>query len=146
MMVASQHDRSYFATANHFIEAERNVHSSHSILIKDARLCSYYQLVLFRIAYPIIIIQILTASIDVDTFHSCMVCLYQVFMFSTQANPSERAITVVKELRSHNVFYIARPDESVFLVYTVAGDFFYSGVVDRFHKGVSIVKEIGASG
>ena len=67
-------------------------------------------------------------------------------MFPTQANPSERTIAVVKELGTHDVFYVARPDEAVFFIHAIARDFFYSGIINRFHKGVSIIKEISSAG
>src|SRR3712207_6559298 len=38
VVVAAQHDGAYLALAHHLIESQGDVHSSHRILIKDARL------------------------------------------------------------------------------------------------------------
>ena len=96
--------------------------------------------------YPIVVVKILSAPVDVDTFHSRMVCFYQIFVFATQANPSERTVAVVKELGSHNILDITWPDKSVFFINTIIGDFFYSGIVYGFHKRISIIKEISSAG
>ena len=145
-MVSSQHDRTYFAPADHLIETEGYVHSPNCILIQNTCLCTHHELILFGIPYPVVIVKILTAPIDVDTFHSCVVCFYQIFVFATQANPSERTVAIIKELGSHNIFNIAWPDKSVLFINTITGNFFYSGIVYSFHEGVSIIKEISSAG
>ena len=146
MVISSQHNRAYFTPANHLIEMEGYLHSSNCILIKNTCLCTHHELILFCIPYPIIVVQILTAPIDVDTLHSRMVCFYQIFVFTTQADPPERTVAVIKELGSHNIFDITRPDKSVFFINTIIGDFFYSGIVYGFHERVSIIKEISSAG
>ena len=113
---------------------------------KPVRVDKEHELILFGIPYPVVIVKILTAPIDVDTFHSCVVCFYQIFVFATQANPSERTVAIIKELGSHNIFNIAWPDKSVLFINTITGDFFYSGIVYGFHEGVSIIKEISSAG
>ena len=54
VMVASQHDGADFSVAYHLIEAQGYSHASHGILIKDTRLRADYQIVLLRIANPIV--------------------------------------------------------------------------------------------
>lgn len=66
----------------------------------------------------------------------------QIFRLAAQADPTERAIAVIKELRSHDIFDIARPNEAVLIINAVLGDFRYTGIKDSFHERVAIVKEI----
>ena len=143
VMVASQHDGADFSVAYHLIEAQGYIHASHGILIKDTRLRADYQIVLLRIANPIVVIQILPATCGVDTFHRRTVGLHQVFMFSTEAHPAERTITIIKQFRSHYVFHIAGKDEAV-LIISVPSNFAHAGIVDGFHEGVTIIEEVRA--
>ena len=142
-MVASQHDGADLSLAHHFIEAQSYIHTSHGILIKNTSLRADYQIVLLRITNPIVVIQILPATCRVGTFHRRTVGLHQVFMFSTEAHPAERTITIIKQFRSHNVFHIAGEDEAV-LIISVPSDFAHTGIVDGFHEGVPIIEEVRA--
>lgn len=40
---------------------------------------------------------------------------------------------------------IGWPDETVFLIYSVPGNFLYTGIVDGFHKRVSVVEKVSAA-
>ena len=145
MMIAAQHDRSYFSPPYHFIETEGDIHSSYGILIENTCLSTYYQPVLFGVAYPVIIIQILSPSIDINALHCGTVRFYQIFVPTAQTYPSEGAIAIIKELGSHDIFYITRPYKSVFLINSIAGNLFHSGIINRFHKGVAIIEEVSAA-
>ena len=141
-MIASQHNRSNFTIAYHFVELQRYLHTSCCILIKNTRLSTYHKIILFRIAYPIVVIQILTATIRVNTFHRCMIGLYQIFMFTTETYPAERSVTVIKKFRPHDIFYITGEYKSILIIFFF-GNFTNSGIINGFHKGVSIIEEIG---
>ena len=141
MVVTSQHNGAYLATAHHLIETQRNFHTPLGILIEDACLRTYHQIVFLGIAYPVIIIQILSAAGRVDTLHGGTVCLYQIFMPATEANPAERPVAVIKKFRSHNVFHVAGEDEAVFVT-AVARYIGNTGIEDGFHKGIAIIEEV----
>ena len=141
VMVASQHDGADLSLTHHFIEAQSYIHASHGILIENTSLRADYQIVLLRITNPIVVIQILPATCRVDTFHRRTVGLHQVFMFSTEAHPAERTITIIKQFRSHNVFHIAGENEAVLIV-PVSRNFAHTGIVDGFHEGVPIIEEV----
>ena len=141
-MIASQHNRSNFTIAYHFVELQRYRHTSYRILIKNTRLSTYHKIILFRVAYPIVVIQILTATIRVNTFHRCMIGLYQIFMLTTETYPAERSVTVIKKFRPHNIFYITGEYKSILIIFFF-GNFTNSGIINGFHKGVSIIEEIG---
>ena len=66
-------------------------------------------------------------------------------MFPTQAYPAERPVTIIEQFRPHNVLDIGWPDETVFLIYSVPGNFLYTGIVDGFHKRVSVVEKVSAA-
>ena len=142
-MVASQHNGADLSLTHHFIEAQSYIHTSHGILIKNTSLRAYHQVVFLRITNPIVVIQILPATCRVDTFHRRTVGLHQVFMFSTEAYPAERTITIIKQFRSHYVFHIAGKDEAV-LIISVPSNFAHAGIVDGFHEGVPIIEEVRA--
>ena len=143
MVVASQHNRAYLAPAHHLVEAECNLHASFGILIEDTRLRAHHQIILFGIANPIVIIQVLPATRGVDTLHCRPVGLHQVFVPATETHPAERPVTVIKEFGAHDVFHIAGEDEPV-LITAVARYFGDAGIVDGFHKGVAVIEEVRA--
>ena len=142
-MIASQHNRSHFTIAYHFVELQRYLHTSCRILIKNTRLCTYHKIILFRVAYPIVVIQILTATIRINTFHRCMIGLYQIFMFTTEAYPAEGSVAVIKKFRSHNIFYITGEYEPILVIFFFS-NLTNSGIINGFHKRVSIIEEVGA--
>ena len=141
-MIASQHNRPYFTIAYHFVELQRYLHTSCRILIKNTCLSTYHKIILFRVTYPIVVIQILTATVRVNTFHRCMIGLYQIFMFTTETYPAERSVTVIKKFRPHDIFYITGEYKSILIIFFF-GNFTNSGIINGFHKGVSIIEEIG---
>ena len=118
--------------------------SEDKVLIEDAGLCTYYKVVLLRIAYPVVVVPILSAPIRVDAFHCSSVGLDQIFMLTTEAYPAERTVTVIEKLRPHNIFYVAWEDETV-LVVSFFGNLTDTGVVDGFHERVTVVEEIGTA-
>ena len=141
-MIASQHNRSHLTIAHHFVELQRYLHTPHRILIKNTRLSTYHKIILLRIAYPIIVIQILTATVRINAFHRRMIGLYQIFMFTTETYPAERSVTVIKKFRPHDIFYITGEYKSILIIFFF-GNFTNSGIINGFHKGVSIIEEIG---
>ncbi|MPN43946.1 hypothetical protein SDC9_191507 [bioreactor metagenome] len=99
---------------------------------------------LFRIADPDPVVAILSALIGVDTFHRCPVGLHQVLMLPTQAYPAEGSVAIVEQLRPHDIFHVGRPDKTLFLVDPVSRDFLHAGIVNCFHKGVSIIEKVSS--
>ena len=123
VVVTSDHDRSDLALANEFIEFQSNVDTAHTILIEDTSLGTNHQLVLFSIANPVVVVAVLVATSWIDRFHRCMVSCNQVFVFTAEADPTEWTITIVKEHRSHDIFYIRWPNEAVLVIQTILRNF-----------------------
>ena len=73
-----------------------------------------------------------------------MVSCNQVFVFTAEADPTEWTITIVKEHRSHDIFYIRWPNEAVLVIQAILRNFLDARVVNRFHKGITVVEEVGA--
>ena len=73
MVVASYHNGAYNAVAHHFIEAQSYPRAALGVLIEYACLSSDNELVLFGVAYPVIVIPILEPAVGVDAFHSGMI-------------------------------------------------------------------------
>ena len=142
-MVTSDHDWSNLALANEFIEFQSNVDTTHTILVEDTSLGTNHQLVLFSIANPVVVIAVLVATSWIDRFHRCMVSCNQVFVFTAEADPTEWTITIVKEHRSHDIFYIRWPNEAVLVIQTILRNFLDAWVVNGFHEGITIVEEVG---
>ena len=65
-------------------------------------------------------------------------------MLTAQTYPTERTVTIVKEHRPHDIFYIRWPDEAVFVVKAILRNFLDARVIDCLHKGITIIKEVGA--
>ena len=65
-------------------------------------------------------------------------------MFAAQTYPTERTVTIVKEHWAHDIFYIRWPDETVFVVKAILRNFLDARVIDCLHKGITVVKEVGA--
>ena len=65
-------------------------------------------------------------------------------MLTAQTYPAERTITIVKEHWTHDIFYIRWPDKAVFIVKAVLRNFLDARVIDCLHKGITVVKEVGA--
>ena len=65
-------------------------------------------------------------------------------MFAAQTYPTERTVTIVKEHWAHDIFYIRWPDEAVFVVKAILRNFLDARVIDCLHKGITVVKEVGA--
>ena len=145
MVVTSQHDGTHLTAAHHFVELQRDVHTSYGVLVEDACLCANHEVVLLGVANPDPVVHVLSASFLGNAFHGGMVGLDEVFMLSAQAYPAEGTVAVVKEFGPHDVLHIGRPDEAVFLVDTVLGYLLYAGVIDGFHEGVAVVEEVGAA-
>ena len=74
-----------------------------------------------------------------------MIGLYQVFVLAAQAYPTKRTISIIKQLRPHNIFHIAGPDKTVLFVRTIPGNFPDTGIINGFHKRISIIEEISAT-
>ena len=146
MVVTAEHYGAYFAVSDHLVELQCNLESAHGILIENASLCAYNESIFLCIANPVVVIAVLSSAIGVDAFHGCLVGLHEVFVLAAQANPAERAISIVKQHRAHDVFHIRWPYETIFFVDSVAGNLFHAGIVDGFHERVAIVEEICAAG
>ena len=65
-------------------------------------------------------------------------------MLTAQTYPTERTITIVKEHWAHDIFYIRWPDEAVFVIKAILRNFLDARVINCLHKGITIVKEVGA--
>ena len=102
-----------------------------------------HQVVLLGIAYPVIIIQILSAAGRVNALHGGTVGLYQVLVLAAKTYPTERPVAVIEEFRPHNVFYVAGKDETV-LVAAVARYFGNAGIINGFHERVAVIEEVRA--
>ena len=73
VVVASQHDRTNFAVANHFIEPQRDANPPFGILIKNSRLRADHQFVFGRVANPDVIVAVLAAAFRIDALHRRLV-------------------------------------------------------------------------
>ena len=45
--------------------------------------------------------------------------------------------------RQHDIFYIRWPNEAVLVIETILRNFLDARVVNRFHKGITVVEEVG---
>ncbi|OPZ11119.1 MAG: hypothetical protein BWZ06_01778 [Bacteroidetes bacterium ADurb.BinA261] len=144
-MVASNHHVTYFSVSNHFVEFQCYFQTAWPVLIKNARLSTHNKPVFFGIANPNPVILILTASVGIDAVHSCTISFDQIFMFPAQTNPSKRSVTIIEELRTHDVFHIRRKDESILVVDSVFRNFFHPTIVNRFHERITVIEKICAT-
>src|SRR5690606_19122716 len=71
-----------------------------------------------------------------------LIRFFKVLLTPRQANPAEGAVSVIEELRSQDVFDIARPNKTVALVFAVLCDLFDSCVIDRLHEGVAVIEKV----
>ena len=145
VVVTAQHHRSDLSLPYHLVELQRDVPSSQGILVQDTALGAHYQFVLLRVTDPDVVIPVLAPSVRVDHFHGCMVCGTQVLRLAGQTAPAERAVSVVKQLRSQDILHIGREDESFACVHAVLGDVLCSRIEHGTHEGVSVIEEVGAS-
>ncbi|MPN37225.1 hypothetical protein SDC9_184741 [bioreactor metagenome] len=67
-------------------------------------------------------------------------------MFSAQAHPTERAITVIEQFRPHDIFHVRRKNKALFVIDTVFRNLFHPGIINRFHKRVSIIEKVSTVG
>ena len=96
VVVASDHNRTDFAAANHFVEFKRDIRSAFGILIEYARLCADNKLVCLCITNPNIVIAILRAAGRIDAAHCRCIGLVEILGLARQADPAERTVAVVK--------------------------------------------------
>ena len=144
-MVTTHHYRANLSFSYKLVECKTDIASAFRILIKNTSLCTYYEFVLLRISDPDPVVSVLTASVRVDNFHSSLVCCIKVFRLSGQAYPSEWAISIVKEDWSHDVFNVGRPNESIFVIVSVLGNFLNACVIHSLHEGIAVIEEISSS-
>ena len=145
MVVTTHHYRANLSFSYKLVECKTDIASAFRILIKNTSLCTYYEFVLLRISDPDPVVSVLTASVRVDNFHSSLVCCIKVFRLSGQAYPSEWAISIVKEDWSHDVFNVGRPNESIFVIVSVLGNFLNACVIHSLHEGIAVIEEISSS-
>ena len=107
VVVTTDHDRADLATTYHIVELEGDLQTTRSILVEDTSLGADDELILLSVTYPYIVVTILLTTVWIDALHSSMVGLDQILMIVAEAYPAEWTIAVVKELRTHNVLYIA---------------------------------------
>ncbi len=100
---------------------------------------------LFGIAYPDIIVPVLSPSIRIDTPHGSIIGLDEILMLPTQAYPSERAVSIIKHLRSHYILHIGWKYKSVLFILAILGYFLYTSIKYGLHKGITVIKEVGSS-
>ena len=117
------HDRSDLALANEFIEFQSNVDTAHTILIEDTCLCTNHQLVLFRIANPVVVVAVLVARVGSIASMAAWSVAIKFFMFTAEADPTEWTVSIVKEHRSHDIFYIRWPNEAVLVIQAILRNF-----------------------
>ena len=144
MVIAPEHDRADLAAANHLVELQGNTHPPGAVLVENTRLGADHQVVLLRIAYPDIVVAILSPAAGVDTGERGLVSFNQLFRLAAQANPAEGPVTVVEELGSHDIFNVGRPDKTIFLVASIFGNFLNPCIEDRFHERVAVVEKVAA--
>ena len=144
-MVATHHDRTDLALPDQLVERQTDIAPALRILIQNACLRTDDQFVLFRVTNPDPVVSVLSAAVRVDNLHRGLIGRIQILRLAGQADPTERAVAVIEEDRSHDILYIGRPDKSVLIVITVLGDFLHTGVVHGLHEGVAIVKEVRSS-
>ena len=120
VVVTTYHDRAYLATTYHIVELESDLQTTRSILIEDTRLGTDDELILLGVTYPYIVVTILLTTIWIDALHSSVIGLDQILMVVAEAYPAEWTIAVVKELRPHDILYVARPDEAILVIYAIA--------------------------
>src|SRR5665647_660730 len=120
-MVASHHNGSHFAVADHLIEAQGNIGAAPGVLIEDAGLSADHQFVLFGIADPDPVVFILEAAVGIDDLHGGSIGFIQIFRLAAETNPTERTIAVVKKHGSKDIFHIGGPDKAVQCVFAILG-------------------------
>ena len=145
VVVTTDHDRTNLATTYHIVELKCDLQTARSVLVEDTRLGTDDELILLGVTYPYIVVTILLTTIWVYALHSSVVCLDQILVIVAEAYPAEWTIAVVKELRSHNILYIAWPDEAILVVYAIARDLLNASIKASLHKGITIVKEVSAT-
>ena len=97
MVISSQHNRTNFTLANHFIKLQCNTDSPLFILIQDTRLRPYHELIFLRIANPNPVVFILETAIRVNASHCRFVCFTQILGFAAKTHPAEGAVAKVKQ-------------------------------------------------
>ena len=145
VVVTTDHDRANLATTYHIVELQCDLQTTRSVLVEDTSLGTDDELILLGVAYPYIVVTILLTTIWVDALHSSVVGLDQILVIVAEAYPAEWSIAVVKELRTHDVLYIAWPDEAILVVYAIARDLLDASIKASLHKGITIVKEVSAT-
>ncbi len=88
-----------------------------------------------RIANPVVVVAVLVATSWIDRIHGCMVGCNQVFMFTAEADLTEWTVSIVKEHRSHDIFYKMAKQLSLSSRPFLRN--FWCWVVNRFHKGIT---------
>ena len=144
-MVTTEHNGTHLSISYHLVETESDLKATHGILIEDTGLSADHESIFLGVANPIIVVTVLTTAIRIDTLHSSLIGLDQILMLAAETHPTEWAISIIEEHRTHNIFYIRRPNEAIFLIHTISRDLLDSGVVYGFHERISIVEEISAT-
>ena len=144
MVIASHHHGADLALAHELVEFQRDADAPLRILIEDARLRADDEIVLLRVADPVVIVAILVAPIRINAAHRRLVRLDEIRALAGEADPAERAIAVVKELRPHDVLDIGRQDEAVLVVDAILGKFLDARIVNRLEEGIAVIKEVRA--
>ena len=145
VMIPTHHDRAAFALPNQLVKGQRDVPAAFRILIKYASLGSDHQLVFLGITDPYPVVSVLRPAVRVDGVHRRLVRRSQILRFSGEADPAEGAVAVIKQHRAHDVFYIGRPDEPVFVVHAVLRHFLNAGIIHSLHEGIAVIKEVAPS-
>ena len=106
VVIATKHYGADFAIAHHFIEFERDFNPAFGILIKNSRLGSHHQCILFGVSDPDVVIAVLCSAVRIDASHSSLVSLCQIFFSAAETNPSEGSVTIIKQHRAHYIFNV----------------------------------------
>ena len=149
VMVAAQHDGGrYFAFADGFVEGEGNPGAAFAVCVEDAGLGTHHQVVAAGFLNPVDVVAHLAGNLFRraggnlrEYFHGQLVRLLQVFRLFAHAHPAERAKTVVKVERPHDVLHIGRVAEGAVGLEDIG-----PGAGTFQEEGVAVVKEVHAFG
>ena len=144
VVIASHHHGADLALAHELVELQRDADAPLRILIEDARLRADDEVVLLRVADPVVVVTILIAPIRINAAHRRLIRLDEIRALAGEADPAERAIAVVKELRPHDVLDIGRQDEAILVVDAILGKLLDTRIVNRLEEGIAVIKEIRA--
>src|SRR4051812_41009883 len=100
-MVSAQDDRANRTLPNHLVEPESNRGTSFGVLIENTSFGSHDQLMSLGFFYPAVVVLILVPKNGTEFLNALgggSIGLLKIFVFSAQADPTKRPVSIVKEL------------------------------------------------